>query len=129
MPPEIVEKIRPRDQPLDRDIAFILGETEMPLSVYESPLMYYYRRFRQMKKNNDSDGYYVVQKRRITSRSPHQRKIPLENILTIDHSVDNFVSGQEDNDYNDNEVMLLYGRGPIFEMHDEYSDRFEGFDD
>lgn len=109
--------------------AFILGESEMPLSVYESPLMHYYRRFRQMRKNSDSDGHYVVQKRRITSKnSLEQKPVSKSDIPSIEGSIDTFVN-EDNNDYNDNEIMLLYGRGPVFEMHDEYSDRFEGFDD
>ncbi len=100
----------------------------MPLSVYESPLMHYYRRFRQMRKNSDSDGHYIVQKRRITSRNTQEKPIEKSDSPSIQNSIDMFVN-EEDNDYNDNEIMLLYGRGPVFEMHDEYSDRFEGFDD
>jgi hypothetical protein len=104
-----------------------MGETEMPLSVYESPLMYYYRKYRAMRKNDNSDGYYVVQKRRITSSNNQNTRPPLPT--SIQGSIDNFVQNDSYEEYNDNEVMLLYGRGPVFEMHDEYSDRFDGFDD
>jgi hypothetical protein len=108
-----------------------MGETEMPLSVYDSPLMYYYRRFRAMRKNSDSDGYYVVHKRQITSTNPQNKTLKSTETPSIQGSIDNFVNNDDDmyGEYNDNEVMLLYGRGPVFEMHDEYSDRFDGFDD
>lgn len=110
-------------------LAFISGESEMPLSVYESPLMHSYRKFRAMQKNSNADGYYVVHKRRITQNT--QQKPTKTNTVDVQGSIDKFITDDEDiyGDYNDNEVVLLYGRGPVFEMHDEYSDRFEGFDD
>lgn len=97
MPNETSKKL----QTIDKDIAFVAGESEMPLSVYESPLMNSYRQFKKTKKNLNSDGYYVVNKQKITNNS----------------------------NVKQNEIVLLYGRGPVFQKKDEYSDRFEGFDD
>ncbi|KAL0479529.1 hypothetical protein AKO1_007752 [Acrasis kona] len=133
MPKEISDRITKDQNFLDVDLAFLSGETEMPLSVYESPLMHYYRQFRDMRQNNESDGYYIVQKRRITDKNKQKPRPDVGQLVSssIDSSVDNFVRNDDDlyGEYNDSEVMLLYGRGPVFQMRDEYSERFEGFDD
>src|SRR5690606_31317004 len=85
---------------LDKDVLFVAGESEMTLTVYKSPLMNAYRKFKKMKKKQMDDGYYVM----------HKRRIPEENV--------------------DSDVVLLYGRGPVFKLDEqEYSDRFEGIDD
>jgi hypothetical protein len=97
-PKEIKNKIIPENENkiLDKDILFISGETEMPLNVYESPLLTEFRKFKSMKKESyKNDNYYIVNK----------------------------------NDNNKNEILFLYGRGPIFELKKENTDRFDGFDD
>jgi len=74
-------------QMMDPDVAFIAGETEMPLTVYESPLLDQFRRFRKALKAYEKQelpsltdqGYYIIEK------SP-------------------------------NEIQYLYGRGPSFKM-------------
>lgn len=117
MPQDKVEKIS-QYPPLDQDICtknyfiftvivFIAGEREMPLSVYESPLMNAYRRFKQTTPDEKADGYYVVNRQAITNTNNHS-----SNVVE-----------------NDTDVILLYGRGPVFHMNNEYADRFEGFDD
>lgn len=104
LPQDKIEKIM-QYPPLDQDILFVAGEREMPLSVYESPLMNAYKRFRETKPDERADGYYVVNRKSI---SP--------NNTSEEHATDQ-------------DVMLLYGRGPVFHLKDEYANRFEGFDD
>jgi hypothetical protein len=99
MPKESLQQISSNNL-LDRDVQFVAGESEMPLSVYESPVMNAYRNFRKMKNDNDTEGYYVVDK-------------------TTNHG-----NGKKSND-----MFFLYGRGPVFRIRDDYSDRFEGIDD
>lgn len=81
---------------MDQDVQFLTGEAQMPLSVYESPLMNAFRRFKKLAPSNDNDGYYIVEKTNTT---------------------------------DSHDVLLLYGRGPVFEIKNEYTDRFEGIDD
>eukprot|EP01080_Neovahlkampfia_damariscottae_P003733 gene3733-6621_t len=45
---------------IDPDISFVAGESEMPLSVYESPLMSSYREFKKYKKNSKSDELQIL---------------------------------------------------------------------
>lgn len=167
--------------PLDRDIMFISGETEMPLSVYESPLMNAYRTFASMERDPDSDGFYVVHRRRIVPRrftthdgnedddgydenesenknengqeqqqqeeAEQQQQQTHQNTVVVDRSyhrspinrsIDALLRNETEEDLygdrDDSETMLLYGRGPVFDLNKSqyYSikaDRFEGFDD
>lgn len=62
LPNETVQKIT-QGNLLDKDIAFVAGESEMRLEVYESPFMYQYRKFKNMKKDENTEGYYVVDKK------------------------------------------------------------------
>eukprot|EP00698_Gefionella_okellyi_P020961 TRINITY_DN6676_c0_g2_i2.p1 TRINITY_DN6676_c0_g2~~TRINITY_DN6676_c0_g2_i2.p1 ORF type:complete len:176 (+),score=38.40 TRINITY_DN6676_c0_g2_i2:149-676(+) len=85
---------------LDKDIRFVLGQSSMPLSVYESPLMKSFRRFKQRRREGiheqGSDGYYIVQR-------------------TVD-------TGQQAPHTSDSEVWFLYGRGPVFDPKTEEED-------
>lgn len=60
LPNETIQKITHGS--LDKDIAFVAGESEMRLDVYESPFMYQYRKFKNMRKDENTEGYYVVDK-------------------------------------------------------------------
>lgn len=135
--------------PLDQDILFVLGERRMPLSVYESPVMSAYRQFRQMKNKKkeegvkESDGYYVVHKKRIfgdvvrasIGKNEADGSGGGDATMEVDWTeVENEEEGELEGDGNtggdtQREVVLLYGRGPVFQLEHEYSDRFEGFDD
>eukprot|EP00698_Gefionella_okellyi_P020960 TRINITY_DN6676_c0_g2_i1.p4 TRINITY_DN6676_c0_g2~~TRINITY_DN6676_c0_g2_i1.p4 ORF type:complete len:111 (+),score=18.83 TRINITY_DN6676_c0_g2_i1:465-797(+) len=79
---------------------FVLGQSSMPLSVYESPLMKSFRRFKQRRREGiheqGSDGYYIVQR-------------------TVD-------TGQQAPHTSDSEVWFLYGRGPVFDPKTEEED-------
>ncbi|KAL9649372.1 hypothetical protein ABK040_016199 [Willaertia magna] len=114
LPKQISEQISDGKTPLDRDIAFVLGETNMPLNVYQSPLVVAYRQFQEMKKDDTSDSYY---------------KTTLEKDLTssLDKTIEQLF--EDDNNDEERDILLLYGRGPIFKMQNDYSDRFLGFDD
>ncbi|KAG2382901.1 hypothetical protein C9374_004868 [Naegleria lovaniensis] len=116
--------------PLDRDVAFVMGEAEMPLTVYESPLMVAYRKFQEMKRDDKSDGYYIVQRKQITndkenSEKRMKRRNLNQNRASLDQSINQLFEDEDDQQ----EILLLYGRGPIFKMNDDYSDRYLGFDD
>jgi hypothetical protein len=87
----------------------------MPLSVYESPLMSSYRRFKKYKKDSNFDGYYIVHKQRIKKKEKE------------DETVNQWMKRIQVKDSP--EVMFLYGRGPVFTFQDEFTDRFEGIDD
>jgi hypothetical protein len=141
-------------EPLDKDIQFISGESEMPLSVYESPLMNAFRAFAQMKEKNyssSSDGYYVVHRRKIVpkrsvlSSDTAEQEQGIDNNNNnnnieysrshLDKSIDALLKNETEEDLygsqEDSEIMLLYGRGPVFDMNSDYNtgDRFEGFED
>jgi len=114
--------------PLDRDIAFVMGEAEMPLTVYESPLMVSYRKFQEMKREDPSDGYYIVNRKQIVNRGENNEKERPQNkkkLNTLDQSIEQLF----EDDHDDSDILLLYGRGPVFRMRDDYSDRYLGFDD
>jgi hypothetical protein len=126
---------------LDKDLQFISGESEMPLSVYESPVMNAFRAFTAMKKTNSQahDGYYVVHRRRVTHHRPtvldyQQQGLPTRSSSRLDQSISSLLKQETEEDlygeHDDSEVMLLYGRGPTFDLDQNYAnDRFEGFDD
>jgi len=167
IPPSVQDQLlkqakRNRAAPLDKDVLFVSGESEMPLSVYESPLMNAYKTFTRMEKNPESDGYYVVHRRKILpsiTRSIQQEELQEgeeelyeEETLSsrgaitsrhahstpLNRSIDALLRNETEEDlygdHEDSEVMLLYGRGPVFDMNNsEYysikADRYEGFDD
>ena len=126
---------------LDKDLQFISGESEMPLSVYEGPLMNAYRSFTKLKKDKGADGYYVVHRRKIMSnrkttgreqrtmsRNRQQQQDQLER------SIEELLKNESEEDlygeHDDSEIMLLYGRGPVFSLASDYgNDRFEGIED
>jgi hypothetical protein len=90
----------------------------MPLSVYESPLMSSYRRFKKYKKDSNFDGYYIVHKQRIKKKEIKSKE---------DETVNQWMKRIQVKDSP--EVMFLYGRGPVFTYQDEFTDRFEGIYD
>jgi hypothetical protein len=53
----------------------------------------------------------------------------------LDKSIDALLKNETEEDLygsqEDSEIMLLYGRGPVFDMNSDYNtgDRFEGFED
>lgn len=132
MQPSQAKKISDGRPPLDRDVAFVMGEAEMPLTVYESPLMVAYRKFQEMKRDDKSDGYYIVQRKHIMNDKEklEKRMMKRRNVVQNRNSLDQSINQLFDDDSEqDSEILLLYGRGPIFKMNDDYSDRYLGFDD
>ncbi len=104
--------ILPPSQLIDQDVLFITGQRDMPMNVYESPLLKQYAQFQDLKKANsltDTTNYYVVQKKRWNYEPNHA-------------TANSLPPKQED-------VVFLYGRGPVFQLSKEYSNRFEGIDD
>ena len=111
---------------LDRDVAFVMGQAEMPLTVYESPLMVSYREFQSMKRDNNSDGYYLVQRKVISNEENSNKSKKKQRKSNLDQSIEQLFKDEGE----ESEVLLLYGRGPVFKLdNNAYADRYLGFDD
>ena len=82
-----------------------------------------YREFKKFKKNSKSDGYYIVNKKRITNKNIIKKDKDQD-----DDTINQWMKRIQIKDENP-EIMLLYGRGPVFQYQDDFTNRFEGIFD